>query len=78
MIFVLFIITGIDILYRINYCQVVNGTLENCTLLGEQKDDSIQLSELDAGTSYQVQISALNQKVVGHTTRYNFTTLGMY
>jgi len=68
-------VEGIDILYRINYCQVVNGTLENCTLLGEQKDDSIQLSELDAGTSYQVQISALNQKVVGHTTRYNFTTL---
>ncbi|XP_066920966.1 neural cell adhesion molecule 1-like isoform X2 [Clytia hemisphaerica] len=68
-------IEGIDILYRISYCQLNNGTLVGACKSEDQKDNSLQLTDLEVGSTYQVKISAVNQKVVGHQTTFNFTTL---
>jgi len=68
-------IEGIDILYRISYCQLNNGTVIGPCKSEDQKDNSLQLTDLEVGSTYQVKISAVNQKVVGHQTTFNFTTL---
>ena len=65
---------GVDMIYKLKYCQINNETEPTCKHRPSMREKSITLEDLESSMDYRVSIVGINQRVEGESASYEFKT----